>query len=210
MKILTVTTPQYAELTAMLHSTVVPAKLLIAGGKDNGSPDFGTESFNLTCKFKAQTIVDLMKLMRKNEVLFYVDSDVVLFEKPEYFKAILNETKYDLLAQQDVGSGFCMGFFVVRVTPKTIALFEEVARQTTKEENDQNVFNRIYGQHWGIRAAYFNNEEVFNYGMVEGGALWNGQEFELPKEIKAFHANFTIGLANKKKLLNYVLKKHGK
>ena len=97
-----------------------------------------------------------------------------------------------------------MGFFVVKVNDKTKQVIREtIAGMVDNTRNYQEVFNVVAK---GLKTAFFDVNDVWNYGVV--GDLWNGQDFDLPKDIKAFHANYTVGIDNKVKLLNLAIQKY--
>jgi len=212
MKILTISTPNYkALMNRMLigliyHSTKEPIDITIDQSITNEEGVFGTKNFNLICKYKAQQIYLQMSKMRRNDILFYIDGDIQLFEDVKWFENMFMGHNIDMVAQNDNG-GICAGFFLAKVTPLMLALWHEVAKETSEAENDQIVLNRVITKYIPqLKVSLLPTNMVAHYGAISNGDLWNGQEFKLPEGCKAFHANFTIGMENKIKLLDYVVK----
>jgi len=144
-----------------------------------------------------------MNNMLDDEVLLYCDSDVLLLEDPQWFADQIGDN--DFVFQSDKGTA-CMGFFVVKVNDKTKAVIQEsINAMQDNSMNYQEVFNIVSKRH-NLKTAFFDNKDVWNYGVI--GDLWTGQDFEIPKGLKAFHANYTIGIPNKVVLLNRVIKEY--
>ena len=209
MKYLTVTTPGYRHLTdRMIQSSGVSGWDIRDMGEDVG--DFRTPSFNRLCRSKPAIIRDLLK---SGEEVFSLDGDVIFFEP---ITEIPLHRDADIQGQVDPDSGICCGFCHYRPTFATLTFLDMVIEQceTAGENvNEQLVYNwclqRIQPQN-GIKVAGIAS--VFSYGLHAYGKtgntdIWDGQEFEIPDGAKAFHANYTIGIEAKVRLLDYVVKK---
>jgi len=164
---------------------------------------FGTPTFNYISKLTAGYCLDTMNSMQENDVLLYCDSDVLLLEDTQWFADQIGDN--DFVFQSDKGTA-CMGFFVVKVNDKTKAVIQEsINAMQDNTKNYQEVFNIVARGH-NLKTCFFDNKDVWNYGVI--GDLWTGQDFEIPKGLKAFHANYTIGIPNKVILLNRVINQY--
>jgi hypothetical protein len=164
--------------------------------------NFGTHGFN---DFVFSRVESIIGVLRSGEDVFNIDSDVIMFEEYEYFTRKVGA--FDVIFQQEHDGKACTGFFVCRSNPTTISFWEEVRNRMllNQGKNDEAVANEVLASRFPIYAGYFNTNDITNYGVISDGKIWNGEEFEVPKGIKGFHANYTVGLENKKKLLGYVL-----
>jgi len=201
MKILTVSSPGYRQLTDVFMRSVrhEPGHSLILALTDDLGGEisqYGTAEFNRICKQKLEIIIDTLKRMPTGEVLLYCDPDVVLWGAPSWFENALIHSKTDLMTQQDPGSGHCMGFIAMRATRPVIDLLADVLSGTNSKTSDQESFNIQVRRNSSVKLSYFPTNEVFCYGAFIGN-MWTGQEFNFPDTMQAFHANFTIGLSNK-------------
>jgi hypothetical protein len=203
MKILTITSPAYLDITEKL---IKQSKFPIMAEKVEqiGDPNFGTPDFNRTMLLKVKSIIEHLK---ETNILFFIDSDVLLFEDPSYFVNKLGDK--DMMFQREPDNTVCTGFFVAKNNEKVLDLFNEVL--TVMEENptmfnEQQVINLLI-KGTTINYGVFDDKDVYSYGLATGGKVWKGEELdiEIPKDIKAFHANYTIGLENKKRLLDLAL-----
>lgn len=157
--------------------------------------NFGTKDFNWFCHQMLKNILDEIKKMEHEDIIFQIDSDVIINSPIEWFEEQMKDN--DMMFQNDGGTP-CLGFFMVRVNDKTLKVMQEVYDNQTEYENFQETFNRLT---FDIKYDMFDTKDVWNYGVLNKG-IWSGEDFTFPEGIKAFHANFTIGLENKKKLLN--------
>lgn len=173
--------------------------------KDSKPFIFGTPEFNLLGTTEDESIASKMKEMKEGDIFFKIDSDVLMNAPAEWFVEQLGDN--DIIFQNDENT-YCLGFYVARVSPEVIRIFEKTRELTNIRENDQVIFNKIKDR-FNLKLAFFDTNDVWNYGVLDKG-IWNGEDFDLPKDIKAFHANFTIGIENKVKILKLVMSKLGK
>lgn len=202
MKVITSCSNTYGEITRLTHP-YFPKDVIIKRLEADGI-SFGSAEFNLMSKVQEVNFTEEIKKCKMGDIIMQCDSDVLLNAPITWFEEQLGGN--DMIAQYDHGSGACFGFFVMRVSPKMIEVFEEVDRNTTAEINNQVAFNRT-PERFGIKLAYFDTKDVWNYGCL-GRGVWNGEEFQFPDNLKAFHANWTVGNENKVKLLKMALKKY--
>lgn len=202
MKISTATSPEYKPICDLTRPYNPKVEVDIIPHQD-ADGQFGTESFNKLSLIDGANVATKMRRLKDGEIFFCCDSDVLLNAPVEWFIEQLKDN--DIIFQQDMGTA-CLGFYVARVSPKVIKAFDKVNEFTTKEVNCQVAFNRMIST-FDLKIDYFQTKDVWNYGCLNRG-LWNGEEFDFPDNVKAFHANYTIGIPNKVKLLKMAIKKY--
>ncbi len=160
-----------------------------------------TKGWNNTMRKKVQYIIRSIEECWGN-VFIHSDCDVQFFKpSKQYF---ISEIKnYDIVLQDDVVC-YCAGFFVCRANGKTLRLFNSVLDNLSQYDNDQDALNN-YINSFEIKHKKFDNR-VYTIAMAMGGR-WYGEEVEIPKDIIIHHANWTTGIDNKIKLLEYVRNK---
>lgn len=203
--ILTVNSKEYSDITDRFLNSIQETKhtgdVKVVNSKIDKA-EFGTKAFQEITFEKIKIILDTLKQMSPYSVLLYADADVLFFKDPDYFIEHLGS--YDIKFQREPNNTACAGFMVMMNSPKIQKMFKEVLRKKYKCSNDQIALN-VYGldEIRDLRWTFFSDLEVFSYGLAKGGKVWNGEEFDISK-CYAFHANYTIGLDNKRKLLDYV------
>lgn len=146
------------------------------------------------CRQKVRMFKDACKA---NMGSFFVWSDVdVIFFGP-CKDALLEELgNYDIACQDDF-TGCCSGFFIVRANDRTLNLFSKMLDDYQLE--DQYSLNI----HLNCVSHKRLSHRFHNYGQTRG-RVWNGEPFEVDKNILMHHANWIVGVAGKIRLLNYV------
>lgn len=174
---------------------------------DKKEGNWGTENFNRLGFLRIEQILDYLE---SGFNVFVSDVDV------HWITPIPKiQMNADLCAQLDPDTGFCLG--AIFYTPNDWIM--EILRRCLDEKekwieanaNDQIAFNGYYRQASQDHGKIFTYDflQVESWGTIRAcNDLWNGQEFDLPESLDGFHANYTIGLKNKTKLLNDVREKH--
>jgi len=206
IKISTFASDSYKEVTDLTFP-YMPEGTIIYKLTANGSLDFGTPEFNQLGTTEETDMTKEFKELSEGDILFHIDSDVLVNAPASWFIEQLGEN--DIIFQSDQGT-CCLGFWVARVNKRVIDAFE-LTKKYTGHVNNQVVFNALLPglKEVGLKVALFNELDVFTYGALRKG-VWNGEIFELPENIKAFHANYTIGTKNKRRLLEYATEKYKK
>src|SRR3989339_7040 len=148
-----------------------------------------------------------------NDIFIFSDVDVQFFGETE--KTLLEELgDRDILFQKNRSNpleteSICTGFFILRANSRTLQLWEEVRK--IREQNPefigcQAALNYVIKNEkelqWGFLSECFWSPGV-DYGKKNW--LWEpGMNFEIPKNILLHHANWTRGVENKIKQLEYV------
>jgi len=197
-KYLTTTSDNYSDLTNQMIKSSGQADWEVIHEKEEG--DFGSSNFNRLCNSRMRQVLGLLKI---GHDVFVCDGDVI------WLKPIEEPDGNDwITAQEDPDTGLCAGVCFYRSCPATIAIVELVVSESENKDamfNDQIMLNtclrelqRQSGQ--DLRLGVFEN--VLSWGLLrDDDSLWDGQEFDLPASCHAFHANYTIGINNKRRML---------
>lgn len=157
--------------------------------------NFMSDGWNKTMYKK---IYQILKACGDNELFIHSDCDV--YFKKNIKEPILQELDdFDIAFQDDVLSGYCMGFFICKPSKEISILFRDVINNIDKYGNDQVALNKLINK-YNIKHKKLSNR-FFSYGQLKSG-LWNNNNFELPSNALMMHANYTIGIENKMKLLD--------
>jgi hypothetical protein len=162
-----------------------------------GSGSFMEEGWMSTMGNKIDQIIRACEI---GEIFIHSDSDVIFLK--EIGEKILEELgDFDIAFQDDGPVGMCMGFFICKPNPEVTSLFKKVKEILHLHQgHDQNAINSII-QNFNVRYKRLSHL-FFNYGQTRG-KVWEGEEFEVPKDTLIFHANWTVGIENKIKLISY-------
>lgn len=161
----------------------------------------------------------ILNAIENGETFIHSDADILFLKDAK--SALLEELgDYDIAFQNDGGTGgtwYCMGFFICKPTPRIKDLFLHVRNRIDLfEGNDQLAMNNAIsdfrnprpGEGWeDIRYKHLSHR-FFTYGLHRpvDNLPWTGQEFQVPRDIITFHANWTKGLPNKHRIMDYVIK----
>jgi len=178
--------------------------------------------------------VDLiLRGIRENWGQPFLHSDVdVIFLRPTRDVLMKSLNGMDMAIQRNNRKGsVCAGFMAIQGNDRTQRLWEairkEMISQTEKTigtpKNDQDLLYdeliptcRLFQSVKGLRVlrgqlgwnAYnirwkYLPDCFFGYGLVRS-RTWKGEIFTVPRNIAVFHANYVLGIENKKKILGYV------
>lgn len=138
----------------------------------------------------------------------YSDIDVQFFGPiKKELEGFLQE--YDLVIQKDHPNGtLCSGFFACKSNEKTLKLWQDVYQTMciTAKYSDQGALNYcLVKKKNPYDIAWMYLPETYFGGATRTGHSWHpGQHIPVPKCPKMHHANWTVGVENKKKQLVYV------
>lgn len=156
--------------------------------------NFMADGWNKTMHRKVDQII---KSCKENEIFIHSDCDV--YFKRSIKSIIIEELgDFDIAFQDDSSSGYCMGFFICKPSKTIIDLFEDVRNNIESYGNDQLALNSLIYK-YNIRHKKLSNR-FFSYGQLNRG-VWSNDDFEFPNETLLIHANWTIGVDNKLKLI---------
>ena len=164
------------------------------------------EGWSNTMKRKIDYILYSLEHTKENEIFIHSDIDIVFYDKIK--TDILNlMIGYDILFQRDNkdnSRSLCMGFFACVKNDKTVNFFKKIYTELHKYDNDQTAVNSLIKN---SKLKYGNLPSGYYSVGVENG-LWEGNDnIKIPEKILIHHANFTIGVENKIKLINLVKNK---
>jgi hypothetical protein len=171
---------------------------------------FKTSGWREATAAKLEAIIGFLKPI-DGSVLVYSDIDVQFFRS---FHNTINNllTINDIVFQNDYRGAQCTGFFACRRTPQILKLFNDAHKLLTDDNNKIT----IYDDQVAIQAALardpkivhdFLPVEFFTYGYYN--SHWDGsKEFLIPTATVMHHANWTTGIDNKIRLLQYVRDKY--
>lgn len=150
-------------------------------------------------------------------VFLYSDVDVIFLKKTKnYLLQLLDDSGLDILFQSDLQELnlsyiYNTGFFICNINDKTKNLFEYISKKTfEKHEDDQVVLNNVI-KNFDVKVGCLP-KLIYNYNFwrldnekYKDKINWSEDIFiEIPSDTLVFHANWTVGIDNKIKLLNYV------
>ncbi len=200
MKMVLFYTPSHEPLAQrLLDSCVGEYRITAARGEQLGSGAYHQ-------RHSRATMLEKLKVVRREagEDFLLADADIV-FLKPSLEQIRKEWERFDCLFQFD--RSYCAGFFVMRSNAACLGLLDRcIAEVQCDLQNDahdeQMILNRLLPSS-GVR--YGKLSRLFANPCTLTGGKWNGQELEVPPETIAFHANWTVGVENKIKLIDMVL-----
>ena len=164
-----------------------------------GEGTYMQDDWSRAILFKSATIINAIQ-DNWGEVFVYSDVDVTFFAPTEGL--ILESLRTnDIVCQLDDPSGnLCTGFLGIRANDATLALWQQVKCAVERERRDQPAFNRLVREMTDLRVGSLP-VSFFGAGTFSGGLFRIGRKFHIPADPVMFHANFTVGVANKIALL---------
>lgn len=169
---------------------------------------YNEDNWNLTMKKKVEFIIDYLSILKDDELLIHSDVDVV-FYKPIKNSIInlMNTNGKDILFQND-GCALCMGFFVCNNNKLILELMQYIHKNLNNFENDQAALNQLISK-TEIKFGILPNQ-YYSYGPLNGMTNWtpeNKKEIVVPNDVILHHANWTVGVDNKLKLIEIIKQK---
>jgi hypothetical protein len=161
------------------------------------------EGWEKTMRRKVGYIIDSVKETPPNEYFIHSDIDICFFGKiKDDLLTLCRKFKSDIMFSDD-GTCSCMGFFIAKSTPEILSLFTNVLNNLSNFADDQFAAN-----HYVNFLKITNHtlpERYYSYGL-KYKKCWDGKDkdFYIPENLSMFHANWTIGVENKTKLMKIV------
>jgi hypothetical protein len=206
LKLFTFFTPSHEEMykNYFLPSAAEFDTLAIVDQR-SGSGDIRTPEARGFVRWRAKKMLEIIKA-NMGDVIIFSDVDIV-FHKPVSERILSFIQDQELVAAPD-RSTICAGFFAVRCNERIVNMFTKVVSivdSITSSIADQVAINKLRDM---VKWKLLPNSEFWNLGAYGG---WDGtaQYFtrkgeagiKIPKEIRFFHANFSLGVENKEWLL---------
>jgi len=183
------TLPQDLEL----NSHLIPQECDTANFKDRG--------WSQTCYRKTKIFLQACDENPK-DIFIFSDVDVQFFCSSIVDDLLKELLDHDIACQYDTGYlPYCSGFFVCKVNNRTKDLFYKISKLYIDE--DQTSLN----YHIKTCNAKFLSHRFYTVAQ-NIGTVWNGQDFDIPRDILIHHANWVVGVQNKISLLKLVREKY--
>jgi hypothetical protein len=186
------------------------------------SGEYNSKGFDLAMVEKLIWIIDNIDVNDSSPMVF-TDCDVQFFRDLEF-----DISEHDILFQHDYHNNFnyswfpgetnklgqypnyCAGFFICRQSEKVKKFFQDVKDNLIKNLNgtlhDQTMMNKMINDGYDLNHGILDSNLYWTVGFSTNGEVWNGQDINVPNIIM-HHANFTIGVNNKIKLMSLVRSK---
>jgi len=167
-----------------------------------------------------ETMMDKLKLILEHlhvgtDPFVFADCDIQFFR--DFKEDILRELGGNDIRFQDDIVCRCAGFFVAKRNDEVKRFFDIVYKETPKyfqQQSDQTAINVILNsqQNFGLKLneRVLPRNKYFTVAASTNAKQWAGQDFNIPTTLVAHHANWTVGLDNKIKLLQFVKNKFRK
>lgn len=169
------------------------------------SGNFESNGWDKTMRKKIEYILYSLDKTNENDFFVHSDIDIQFFGniKNDLLK-LINESNKDILFQDD-NNIMCMGFFICKKNNRTLNFFNKILSDLHNHKNDQIAVN----YHLNYMDISYDKLPNRYYTIGLNHKLWNGESinFEIPSDILMHHANYTIGVENKIKLLNIIKQK---
>lgn len=170
---------------------------MISFFKDKKWPD-------VTAK-KTEFIIQAVK-ENMGKVFIFTDPDVqFLNNTKEAILAALNG-KDIVFQKDDPGGTACTGFFACVGTKKILNFWTEVRKMIGNGRDDQDCANKLLKEGCNNLKWGYLPDKFMGGGTLTGKNWYPGMHLPIPKDIVFHHANWTKGIKNKMKQLDYVKK----
>ena len=168
--------------------------------------EYESPGFDHVMLEKIKLIIENIDL-NDDRLLVYADCDVQFFGDFD-FEMLDN----DILFQNDFfQDNYCAGFLVAKQNQNVLNFFKDVKERFFKSMNgkihDQTIIYYMFQEKYGgIKKDMLPSNKYWTVAFSTGGNPWDGQKIDVPDELIAHHANFTVGIKNKLLLLEEVKK----
>lgn len=174
--------------------------------------DFKSDGWNACMLDKLRT---LMGLPTDGITTLYVDADVALMPGlAAWCESASHELEHDSVAFSDDRVQWCAGIMLFKCTPAVQRFWELIADLSQAwDYPDQEVIHLLRAQcderrgRLPITPSVLPKELFCNWSTVNlhMPRPWNREPFAVPKTCLAWHANWTVGIANKMAMLDRVV-----
>lgn len=150
----------------------------------------------------------LLRLPQDGTLTLYVDSDVCLLPGlADWCKAYARGMSFHEIAYSDDVIQWCAGVVLFRSTAHTHAWWRLVAGMASLlDQPDQDVIHvlRSYAKRLPVPMSVLPGDRVANWATLGNRSVWSGEQFEVPEQAVAWHANWCIGVEPKTAMLRRV------
>ncbi len=169
---------------------------------------FADEGFNRTTIHKVRLWIRATE-ENPHEPWIYSDPDIC-FYRPFARELRRYAERYDLAGQSDKSQYFeiCTGLFVAKSSGRLLEFFRAIEHlmSTTDIHNDQLAFIRVSREFPDLSLGLLPRAYWSLHWSTRGNVWEPGMTIKVPFFIRAHHANYTLGVGNKMRLLQEVKK----
>jgi hypothetical protein len=170
---------------------------------------YSTYGFRESTSDKLKVIIQAIN-DNMGDWIIYSDPDIQFFEGfgKDVIKYPQLEKNVDIYCQCDTPKCpeniiLCTGFMIINCSEKIKNVFELSLQYISNFEHDQYAFN--YFGRSKLNWRTLPEDQYYTIAYNTGNVVWNGEKYnDIPKNILMHHANWTAGVENKIKLLNYI------
>jgi Nucleotide-diphospho-sugar transferase len=168
----------------------------------HGQGSYLQEDWTRAVLFKSARIIETIEQNLGN-IFVYSDVDIAFFA-PTKTLILEHLRDKDIVCQRDDPHDFlCTGFFGIRANQTTLRLWREVHRAVEQERRDQIAFNRLVREFADLRVGGLPSS-FFSPGTFLPRIVQGHERVYVPPDAVMFHANYTVGVDNKIRLLTQV------
>lgn len=178
------------------------------------SGEYESSGFDVAMLNKIQFIIENINLSDKRPC-FFADADIIFFKEID-FSPLNNDID---IAFQDDRYSYCAGQFMFKQNKKVLEFFKIVKdlllREISNENNkihDQTIINRLIKYNTKKTTDLINHSSLdinkyYTIASLTNGTVWDKTLIlDYAKininELISFHANWTIGIENKKQIID--------
>lgn len=179
-------------------------ELVVAKSQQLCNGGFASRGWNEQMKEKIGFVNDFLQ-KTESQWLVFSDVDIVFFKNIKH--ELFNELgDVDIIFQSDSGCGdplrnLCCGFFMCKVNELTRTFFKLMMEEYSDKHTDQQNLNFFLSNQTKLKFTALS-KNFFNLSFISH-EIWDGHgDIRFPEyPILMYHANFTVGIANKETLL---------
>lgn len=189
-----------------------PGDLFIAGYGEQLCPsgNYRSDGFGQTMQQKIRHLYSVAE-QHPDEIILFADADVRFYcknLKEEAIKGLgINHMAFQSDDRPSNPITFCAGLFVFRSSNRVRRFLKNVEEVCHNYPDDQDAINQLLvTPEWKHVSVGVLPRSWWTHGVENG--LWEKgmpMYFDIPTDIVAHHANWTVGVENKKILLEHVI-----
>lgn len=208
MRLVTYYTPSHADMCRRFvldRAGAFEEVVSIEYGQTCQSGAFKEAGWNRCMDDKLET---LLRLPCDGRPTLYVDADVLI--RPglaEWATHEIRRMQYDEISYSDDVLQWCAGVMLFRATDKVRRWWELVADMSRLlDQPDQDVIHvlRVNAKRLPVPMSVLPGDRICNWATIGNVSVWGGEPFDVPRTCLAWHANWTVGVANKVRMLERV------
>lgn len=164
-----------------------------------GSGSFMEKGWKEAMGKKIDFIIDMINDCWGDYFVF-ADADVIFFRKTVDY--LLDKVKDVDAAFQVDANKVCAGFFIMKCNAATLQFMSTVKQEYHRYPEDQTAMQN----HISMIGYKLLPTEIFNISHINGDKVWDcDYALKIPSNIRVFHGNWTIGIDNKIRIMNFAI-----